>query len=166
MQASNKIKPFIGREEALCLAAYDDDGTPAWCFGHQDKSLRIGQQTTTEFAVALLDSDTAMLAAVLQHHVTVPILQQEADAMISLGYNIGAGALARSELLAKFNAGDKQGAADEFLAYFHGPRRQRERAVFLTGDYGDLGTIAYYGTNNPRQSLPIRIAWPGAAIED
>lgn len=66
------------------------------------------------------------------------------DAMISLAYNIGSDALASSTLVDKFNSGDIQAAADEFLEWKKTgveveeglvKRRKDERAIFLSGDY-------------------------------
>ena len=63
-------------------------------------------------------------------------------AMISLAYNIGINAFARSSVLRKFNAGDDSGAADAFLLWNKANgkvlkglvrRRKAERALFLTG---------------------------------
>ena len=66
--------------------------------------------------------------------------QREFDAMVSLAYNIGVGAFTGSTLVKKFNAGDVQGAANEFLRWNKAGgkvlkgleiRREAERAMFL-----------------------------------
>lgn len=63
--------------------------------------------------------------------------------MVDLCYNIGVGNFRSSTLVKKFNAGDKQGAADEFPKWNKGGgkvmkglqrRRWAERLVFLGGD--------------------------------
>jgi lysozyme len=77
------------------------------------------------------------------HFERVPVACQGA-AMLSLAYNIGAGAFLASTLVKKFDAGDISGAADEFLrwnkARVNGAvvelagltaRRRKERALFL-----------------------------------
>lgn len=46
--------------------------------------------------------------------VTVPINQNQFDALVSFDYNCGDGALASSSILRRFNAGDVQGAASAF----------------------------------------------------
>lgn len=81
--------------------------------------------------------------AAVDRLVTVPITQHEFDALVSFAYNVGTEALAGSTLLRKLNAGDKAGAADQFLRWDKSAgktlagltrRRQEERALFLGGD--------------------------------
>ena len=58
---------------------------------------------------------------------------------MSLAFNIGEGAFARSTLVNKLNAGDKKGAAEQFLVWKNAGgrvsqgllnRRQEEKAMF------------------------------------
>ncbi len=49
--------------------------------------------------------------------VVVGLSQGRFDALVSFVFNLGAGALARSTLLKKLNAGDVSGAAKEFLRW-------------------------------------------------
>lgn len=73
--------------------------------------------------------------------VKVRINQNQADALISLVYNIGPGAFANSTLLKELNKGNIRKAADEFLHWNKGAngqmlpgltkRRAVERALFL-----------------------------------
>ena len=81
--------------------------------------------------------------AAVDRLVTVPITQHEFDALVSFAYNLGPTQLASSTLLRKLNAGDKAGAADQFLRWDKSGgktlagltrRRQEERALFLGGD--------------------------------
>lgn len=69
--------------------------------------------------------------------------QKEFDMMVDLAFNIGMGNFSSSTLLKKWNAGDVQGAADEFPKWnkaagkvMKGLQRRRytERQVFLGGD--------------------------------
>ena len=71
--------------------------------------------------------------------MTVPLTQNQFDALVSLTYNIGSGAFNNSTLL-KLNKGDYQGAADQFLVWNKADgkvmkglvrRREAERALFL-----------------------------------
>lgn len=73
-------------------------------------------------------------------YVRVPIDQHQFDALVSFAYNVGNEALRTSTLLRKLNAGDTEGAANEFLRWNRGggrvlpgldKRRRRERALFL-----------------------------------
>ena len=49
--------------------------------------------------------------------IKVKVTQSQFDAMVSLAYNIGAGAFLKSTLLKKVNAGDFAGAGEEFLRW-------------------------------------------------
>lgn len=73
--------------------------------------------------------------------ITAPINENERSAFLSLAYNIGPGAFARSSALRHFNAGDKAKSADAILLWnkaggkvLNGLKRRRwaERALFLT----------------------------------
>lgn len=64
------------------------------------------------------------------------------DAIVSLSFNIGLGNLQASTLRMKYNRGDTQGAADEFLKWRKSNgvvlrglerRREAERVLFLAG---------------------------------
>jgi GH24 family phage-related lysozyme (muramidase) len=64
------------------------------------------------------------------------------DAMVSFAFNVGLGNLQSSTLRMKYNRGDYQGAADEFLKWTKAGgkvlnglvrRREAERALFLSG---------------------------------
>jgi lysozyme len=73
--------------------------------------------------------------------LTRPATPEQFGAMVSLAYNIGPGAFAKSSVLKRFNAGDIQGAADAFLMWNKAGgkvlngltrRREAERALFLS----------------------------------
>lgn len=81
------------------------------------------------------DFEPGVKAAIQAH-----MKQEQFDAMVCLAYNIGVSAFTNSTLVKLFNAGDVQGAADEFLRWdkaggksLKGLRKRRaaERAMFL-----------------------------------
>jgi lysozyme len=104
-------------------------------------------------AEKLLRSDNWAAENSIKRLVKVELTQNEFDALVCLVLNIGAGKadgvpgdFADSTLLKKLNAGDKRGAADEFLRWnkYRDPhcgclkvaagltaRREEERALFL-----------------------------------
>lgn len=97
-----------------------------WSQAQADKALR--DRLDREFVPGVL--------AVIKRSMR----QHELDAMVDLAYNIGVGAFQGSTLVRKFNSGDIQGAADEFLRWVNaggkpmlGLRRRRaaNRALFL-----------------------------------
>lgn len=78
-------------------------------------------------------------AEAVRDYVTAPLLQREFDALVSLAYNIGTGALRRSTVLKRLNAGDYTGASRAFDAWNKGGgrvlaglvrRRTAERKLF------------------------------------
>ena len=73
--------------------------------------------------------------------IKVKVTQSQFDAMVSLAYNIGAGAFLKSTLLKKVNAGDFAGAGEQFLRWNKAggkevlgltKRREREKQLFLS----------------------------------
>jgi hypothetical protein len=96
---------------------------------------------TAEEAEAGLRREIAKFERAVVRLVTVELNQNERDALISFAYNCGEGALARSTLLKKLNAGDRKGAAGQFKLWNKGggrvlrglvDRRAREATLFLT----------------------------------
>ena len=53
----------------------------------------------------------------VNRYVTVPLTQNQFDALVSFTYNLGAGALRSSTLLKKLNQGNYKRAAEEFLKW-------------------------------------------------
>jgi GH24 family phage-related lysozyme (muramidase) len=106
-------------------------------------TIKPGEYTsiTKEQAEALLRKTVSSFEAAVKKMVTVPLSQNQYDALVSLAYNIGAGALRKSTLIKKLNTGDYKGAADEFLRFVKAngktmeglvKRRERERNLFLS----------------------------------
>lgn len=76
----------------------------------------------------------------VSRYVTVPLNQNQFDALVDFAYNAGAQNLRTSTLLKKLNAGDAVGAANEFGKWVNGggkklpglvARREAERQLFL-----------------------------------
>lgn len=86
----------------------------------------------------LLAKDLAPVEATIAKAVTVPLSQNEWDALASLGFNIGVSGEAHSTVIKRLNLGDVAGAADAFLMWEKPvsltSRRVAERAQFLTLD--------------------------------
>lgn len=89
----------------------------------------------------LLKSDLARFERGVDRLISVPLSQNQFDALVSFSFNLGLGTLQRSTLRQKVNRGDFEGAAEEFLKYtmaggkvFRGlvNRRNDERALFLS----------------------------------
>jgi lysozyme len=114
----------IKKHEALRLTAYlptkDDVWTIGW--GHT-KTAKQGMVITEAQAEVLLRQDLSWVEDVIRRRVTVPLTQNQYDALASLIFNIGEGNFSRSTVLRRLNAGDYRGAADAFLMW----NKQRDR---------------------------------------
>lgn len=110
-------------------------------YGHviRETGFKIRDSTIDEAqAEALLKNDLQRVEAAVSHFVTVPLSQQQFDALCSLTYNIGISAFSGSTLLRLLNAGDKA-ASRQFLRWIYAgkqplagliSRRQKERELF------------------------------------
>jgi lysozyme len=131
------IKSFEGCE----LAAYKcPAGVLTIGYGHTGADVKPGQVITAHRAEELLQGDLARFEQAVSKAIKVAVTPNQFGAMVSLCYNIGAGAFAKSTLVKRVNAGDTQGAADQFLAWNKAGgkvlkglarRREAERALFL-----------------------------------
>ena len=136
MQIINLDLAFSAREEACVLVAFMDKTNPAQGFSHHGPDVVIGGPAwTIDQAVTKMLGDYHVLSVVLDRAITVPLPPTCLSAVRSLAYNIGSGAIARSDLVKAINAGNLTAAADLFLSYENPGRRARERTLFLTGDY-------------------------------
>jgi lysozyme len=117
MRISNKGRDFIKGFEALRLVAYPDPGTgdKPWTIGWgHTKGIKQGDRITQEQAEQFLSNDLAVFELTVNTAIKRPMTQNQFDALVSLAFNIGGSAFSGSTLVKKFNAGDAQGAADEF----------------------------------------------------
>jgi lysozyme len=126
--------------ESLALTAYPDGGgVPTIGWGHT-AGVSLGDTCTPAQADAWFVTDTGAACKVVNSNVDVAMTQNQFDALVSFTFNVGGGNFHGSTLLRKFNQGDADGAADEFLrwVYVAGQesdglmrRREAERALFL-----------------------------------
>lgn len=139
---------LIKRWEGLSLKAYQDVAG-LWTIGY-GHLIRPGERfhpygpvmhITQAEADALLVSDSAAARKAVADAVKVPLSAGERAALESLAFNIGGTSFAGSTLVRKLNAGDRAGAAAEFLRWVHAGgkvvqglvnRREDERREFLT----------------------------------
>jgi len=132
----NIIKEF----EGLRLQAYK---CPAdrWTIGYGHTAGVSANDVITEAqATSLLCQDVAESERAVNHYVHGPLTQNQFDALVSFVFNLGVGNFRTSTLLKKLNAGDNDGAAQEFGRWIHAGgkalpglvrRREVERALFL-----------------------------------
>jgi uncharacterized membrane protein len=79
--------------------------------------VQPGQEITQAQAEDYLREDVYWAEDAVRDLVKVALAQNEFDALVSLVFNIGAGAFGRSTLLRKLNDGDKAGAGAEFARW-------------------------------------------------
>lgn len=132
---------FIASWEGKRLTAYTcSAGVWTIGFGHT-VGVNPGDQCTDEQAMKWLIEDIQKHVDQLAHYINVPVSQNEFIALTSLAFNVGVGAVSRSNLLRKLNTGDSEGAAEEFLDFCYAGgkrvdglynRRKAEYELFLS----------------------------------
>lgn len=150
MQTSPSGRAAIARREGTKLIAYQDSvGIWTVGVGHTSAAgppkVMRGLKITAAESDEILARDLASVEAAVSSLVEVPLSQNEFDALVSLVFNIGAGAFKKSTALRSLNGGNRTGAADAMLAFNKATvggrkvalkglatRRQDERAQFLS----------------------------------
>lgn len=145
MQISSNGITKLKREEGEKLKAYlDSRGIPTIGVGHtgkvDGKPVSLGMAITADKSSELLKGDLQWVEDSISSLVRVPLNQNQYDALCSLIFNIGKTAFAGSTVLRQLNLKNYQAAADAFLLWKKAgndpdillPRRQRERALFLS----------------------------------
>jgi len=106
--------------EKCRLTAYQDIAgvwTIAW--GHTGSDVYPGRVITLDEANSLLLQDVQNALDHVNSLVIVPLTQNEFDALVDFCFNCGCAAFAGSTMLKLLNAGDYQGAAEQFDAWDH-----------------------------------------------
>lgn len=136
------IKEFEGfRAEAY------RDPVGVWTIGYgTTAAANVGIAPKAGMKISKADAEMYLARAIdkfsaqIDPKITAPINENERAAFLSLAYNIGPGAFAKSSALRKFNEGDKTGAANAILLWNKAGgkvlagltrRRESERALFL-----------------------------------
>ncbi|MCS4265144.1 lysozyme [Serratia sp. BIGb0163] len=146
MQISKTGIELIKRFEGLELKAYQDS-VGVWTIGYGWTQPVDGKKTCPGMVIDQETADRLLKCGVVQYEqgvnqlVKVKITQGQFDALVSFAYNLGLRSLSTSTLLQKLNAGDKQGAANEFGRWVNAggvklnglvTRRAAERELFLS----------------------------------
>lgn len=155
MKLSEAGAAFIKGMELLRLTAYPDgkskDGEQLYSIGYGHNGVNKGDVITRQQAEDLFTGDVRRIEAAI-HSVVPRASQQEFDAFVAFAYNIGPAGFKGSTVVKRHNAGDRQGAADAFRMWNKSDggklnpvlvrRRERERQVYLVGDYGPARTLS------------------------
>lgn len=110
---------FIAEFEGTYLSCYRDP-VGIWTIGIGHVGCSPGDRITLEKAYALLQSDADIAEVGIEHYITVPLNQNQQDALVSWVFNCGVGALADSTLRRKLNAGDYASVDDELNRWVNG----------------------------------------------
>lgn len=158
----------IKAHEGLRLQAYPDpaSGGEPWTIGWgHTGGVKRGDIITIEQAEKLLAEDIAEAQAGIRALVKVPLTDGQLWALTSFVFNLGAGALRKSTLLKRLNAGDYAGAAGQFGLWINAAgkpmpglvrRRAEEKAMFLSG--GPVHTSPAPATKpEPAKEAPVAL---------
>ena len=176
------LREFEGYHTKLpdgsCIAYLDTLARPAvWTIGYGlTEGVYQGMKLTAAEAEACLRKELAGHEAAVVRLVTVDLNQHQFDALVSFSYNVGWGALGRSTLLKRLNAGDYDGAAREFARWNKAGgkvwrglvrRRAAEAALFLEpvepGSEPAMPQIVEESTPRP-VAHPVRDSTAGAVV--
>ena len=134
---------FVAKHEGLVLGTYlDPVGIITSCYGHVDKSLRIGQKFTEDECLEQLAEDLSKHNNELMRYVKVPLSEQEHAAYLSFIYNVGGANFRSSTLLRKLNAGEREEACNQLSRWVYAKgkklqglvnRRESEKQLCLSG---------------------------------
>ena len=153
MQLSKTGVDYIKKFEAYRAKPYQDS-KGVWTIGYGNTYWPNGKRVLPNDK-PLTEAEAAELKRTITNRDFVPsvnvmlrdeikagkITQNMFDALVSLAYNIGTGALAGSSIIRKLKAGDKLGAANAFRLYNKSGgqvlkglvnRREEERKIFLS----------------------------------
>ncbi|MBM5459210.1 lysozyme [Pseudomonas sp. P66] len=140
MRTSQRGLSLIKSFEGLRLLAYRD-AVGVWTIGYgATRGVKAGMSITKEQAERMLLNDVQRFEPEVERLVKVPLNKNQWDALVSFTYNLGAANLESSTLLRKLNAGDYEGAAEQFPRWNKAGgkvlpglvrRREAERVLFL-----------------------------------
>ena len=142
MKTSQAGKDLIISFEGIRLQAYK---CPAgvWTIGvgSTQPPVKPGEVLTKKEAMDRFDRDLVKYENAVDRLVKVPLTQNQFDALVSFTFNVGEGALAKSTLLKKLNAGDYDAVPAELMKWTKGGgkelpglvRRRRAEAAMWRG---------------------------------
>lgn len=180
-ESEKKVLPLLRGFEGLRLKPEAvEPGVYEVGYGHRTKN---GAEITAEAAEALLLGDVAIAERAVDSAVVVPLGENQRAALVSLVYNIGGDAFARSTLVKRLNAGRVVEAGQEFARwiYFRGEisaglvgRRKVEADLFMRSDLewlsktgvSDGGGVPFLKSAEAGASAPGALSWVAARIRE
>lgn len=176
MKTSPKGLALIKEFEGLRLNAYlCAAGVWTIGFGHTsaagDPEVRPGMRITATQAEAMLIRDLGQYERAVSAAVKKPLTQGQFDACVSLCYNIGVGAFARSTVVRRINAGRMSEVPAAFMMWTKGGgkvlpglvrRRRAEAALWrsLPDETGPAGRGEVSEVEEDRTEIPATESKP------
>lgn len=156
MKAGPLARAMIHEAEALRLTAYLDIAG-VWTIGWGTtrypggRPVQPGETCTPEQADEFFQHDLQRFERAVERLVTTPITPRQFGALVSFTYNVGEGALARSNLLKRVNANPADPAIRAEFMKWHRAGGARSRGLWRRrhreADF-------YMGTSTPTPPMP------------
>jgi len=132
--------PFTAHEEGLRTAAYlDSVGVPTICYG-ETEGVKLGDKKTKQECDAMFYAKLGVFAFAVDAEINHTMTPNFHASITSWAYNVGLGAVRKSTLIKKANAGDFIGACNELPKWKYAggkpilaARRERERQLCMKG---------------------------------
>ncbi len=119
-RTSRRGRELIKRFEGFRSEAYKPHKRDVWTIGYgHTQGVKKGDVVTKQEASKLLSQDLRESEAAVNRLVKVSLSQAQFDALVSLIFNIGAGAFARSTLRRKLNAGEYDEVDDQLARWIY-----------------------------------------------
>lgn len=118
--AGAALLAFLGNWEGESLPVYADKlayGVPTVCNGHTGPDVKLGDVWSKERCDAILIKDVEKHGQGLLACVTVPLNQNQYDALTAWAFNIGTGAACGSTLVKLLNQGQYSNACNQLLRW-------------------------------------------------
>ena len=113
MNLGYKGKDLLKFFEGCELVAYQDS-VGVWTIGYgHTKGVTAGMTITQEEAEQMLESELAEYEGYVEKYVTVPLTQNQFDALVVWVYNLGPTNFRNSTLLKELNSGNYNAAGTE-----------------------------------------------------
>ncbi len=173
MKTSAGGRRMIRTAEGTKLVAYLDC-VGVWTIGTGHTSAAgppkvvAGLRITEAEADAILARDLDAVERAVLKALTRQPTQNQFDAMVSLAFNIGGKAFAKSSIVSRFNRGDIEGASDAFLRWNKAggrvvngltARRKVERSLFRRGEV-PVAIAAMESVAVPPEEMPGELEPP------
>jgi lysozyme len=178
MNLSDAGVAFIAAFEGFSAKPYNDPANHATIgFGHLIHTGPINGSEPEEFkngitreqGLALLRQDARKAEDAVRQQVKVPLSQPQFDALVSFTFNVGAGALARSDLLKRLNRGEYGSVPQELKRWVYAggrvfgglqKRREQEGQLWEHGDYDPVRLVLPAPASIPvLPTTPGKVEW-------